>query len=528
MAHHYHYYNDDNAITSADLLRMGINHFLYLFQDFSDTFNKSVNGLVTMVESSVQNLTNNTVKGFQLSSANYGPPAGRCPNRWGGFRILLNRDSSSTLVALDNEVLSKTVGNIHGTGFFGLADPTSLVRPPIGEWDVTEVLTCGINLWDREFSDPVSTFGKEMQVTGDNGGVNSFIHFLVGYSPYTLEYVFAGPPETNTDVDHPEQDDNFSILQYRKNPGESIIHHALAVPGNMWCLESALIQKNSRLVFEGGGIDGTSAKALTVASYQSLDIAHTTPVVVARISPPPASRKELLPKVDSYLLRNSELQCFVYKVPYLSNLVYPSELYEKLTNFARAYPDDKFNATSMLFATQLWTDLVEHPTKMVEAFMAGVRNPPELPHIPVGIFVAYFEAWLKVNEHLQCIQYDHPLRVISRMYQRDIQADDLTFQVKRHILDDEEIRALTLRAGSRCPPLPVATRVAYLPFLMNGTTMAQPQDLNDHAPFSPTEQAMIGMPRISVLGLLSLHSQQGHKPIIAVPEAIDRLSFYGL
>ncbi|KAH7127570.1 hypothetical protein EDB81DRAFT_907913 [Dactylonectria macrodidyma] len=133
--------------------------------------------------------------------------------------------------------------------------------------------------------------------------------------------------------------------------------------------------------------------------------------------------------VDSYLLRNDQLHCFVYKVPYMSNLVYPLELYNKLTEFARAHPDNEFNAVAMLFAVQLWTDLAEHPTQMAEAFMAGVTNSPDLSHIPVRIFVTYFEAWFKVHEHLRYIQYSHPLRVMSRMYQRDIQAGALTFTV---------------------------------------------------------------------------------------------------
>ncbi|KPM39183.1 hypothetical protein AK830_g7394 [Neonectria ditissima] len=168
------------------------------------------------------------------------------PHRWKGFRVLLKEHNSSMFIAQDDEVLSQTIGKIHGTGYFGPADPNSSVRPPIGEWIVTEVLTRGINLWDREFFAPEGTFGQKMHARMGNGSPNPSVHFLVGYSPYTLEHVFAGPPRTNTNVANLQPDDTLSILQYRKNPGETILgsktilHHALSVPGNMWCLKVVL------------------------------------------------------------------------------------------------------------------------------------------------------------------------------------------------------------------------------------------------------------------------------------------------
>lgn len=86
----------------------------------------------------------------------------------------------------------------------------------------------------------------------------------------------------------------------------------------------------------------------------------------------------------------------------------------------------------------------------------------------------------------------------------DITTDSDAFSTRMRILDEEAIRALAVQGVSRRVEFPVTTRVDYFPILMNGTSMAAPQDLL-YPPFSPTEQALIGMPSISILGLSSLH-----------------------
>lgn len=211
----------------------------------------------------------------------------------------------------------------------------------------------------------------------------------------------------------------------------------------------------------------------------------------------------------------------------MSNMAYPPELYENLTKFARAHVQDKFNAVAMLFALQLWVDIVEHPTRMAE-YMPNKREDIPIPHVPLSIFLVYFESWLKAHEDLRCLQYIHPCRVMNSMYISDLEADSTAFLVHQHIIDEDNIRGLVLRAAARRAELPVQTRVDYYPFLMNGTSMAAPQDFNQRPPYSPTEQALIGMPSIQILGLPSFHPQPGHKRQIALPQAIARLSFHGL
>lgn len=301
-------------------------------------------------------------------------------SRWGGFRLIQNvADNSAELVADDDEVLNKTVGNLHGTGYFERALAGASERQLSGDWVVTEVLARGTNL-----------------------------------------------------------------------------------------------------------------------------------------------------EVEPHILRRGELNFFVYKVPYMSNMDYPPELYENLAHFAKEHYRDKFNGTAMLFAVQLWVDIVDRPDRMVEPFSAHNPEAPELPHVSLAVFLVYFETWLKFHEHLRCIQYIHPFRVMNTMFLRDIATDSDAFTTRMHILDEEAIRVLVLQGVSRRAEFPVTTRVEYFPFLMNGTSMAAPQDFQAYQPFSPTEQVLIGMPSISILGLPSLHRQEGHARLVAMPASIARLSFHGL
>ncbi|KAH7127571.1 hypothetical protein EDB81DRAFT_889366 [Dactylonectria macrodidyma] len=131
-----------------------------------------------------------------------------------GFRVVINQDNSAKLVADDDEVLSHTVGNLHGTGYFDTPDPTSNIHQPSGNWVVTETLTRGINLWHRQFFKPDGAFGEKCRLLETTGISRVSIIFLLTTrrTPWN---------------------DNCSVLQYRKNPGETIlgsktiIHHAL-------------------------------------------------------------------------------------------------------------------------------------------------------------------------------------------------------------------------------------------------------------------------------------------------------------
>ncbi|KAJ3525320.1 hypothetical protein NM208_g11693 [Fusarium decemcellulare] len=142
----------------------------------------------------------------------------------------------------------------------------------------------------------------------------------------------------------------------------------------------------------------------------------------------------------------------------------------------------------MLFAEQLWVDITGDADQMMEPFTATNQASRELPYVSLVQFLMYFEAWLKLHEHLKCIQYIHPLRAIKRMYEADITVGAGAFTIQQNAIDEVEVRRLVLKATSQCPELRVGSRVDYFPFMMNGTgtAMPHPQDFRTCPPLSPT------------------------------------------
>ncbi|KAK7421623.1 hypothetical protein QQX98_002090 [Neonectria punicea] len=394
--------------------------------------------------------------------------------RWWGFRVIIDpEEKESKLVVDDDEVLSQTVGRIHGPGFFG---SNGL---PVGNWILTEVLARGTHLWDRTVFDAQGPLATKMQAVdfepGTNNDDGTFCLFA-GYSPYVLGFVFAFPPERNVNLDEVRYDDSVTTLQLRKSPSEAIVgvntilHHALTIPKNFAAFKKLLITKDWQVTFAGGDIDSERAQDLAVQSWCSLQQGHA-PVVIARVQPRLASTipnngmpslitredpnmawaptnrvwGEVLPKAQRNMFgRQGSRAGFAHKVPYMSNLTYPPELYRKLTEFAREYPYDKFNAKAMLFAVQLWVDITSHPKRMTEDF---AKNQNDVPEVYLAVFLVYYEAWLKTHEYLQCIQYVHPFRAMRKMHLQDLAASGgggEVFCVKHTVLKEADIRVLAL------------------------------------------------------------------------------------
>ncbi|KAJ3530244.1 hypothetical protein NM208_g9410 [Fusarium decemcellulare] len=481
-------------------------------------------------------------------------------SRWQGFRNILNADGTAQLIANDEEVLAKTVGSLHGKNYFhNEPQNEALHGKPKGTWVVTEVLARGTHLWDPDLFNPSGPFNATQISNMNNSSSSSFAPLLIGYSLHTLEFVFA--TTLIHTIANAVFDDSLTTLQFHTVPIYSAIgpqaivpHHSMTIPGNVAAFKKFFIRKDWERAFDGGDIGVDRAKELATQSRVSLNEGGF-PIVVARINPCSPSQipnngrpnldayedmasepgpqaqnatnrrwKERLPEVKRFLLPHGRINGFVYKVPYMSNMRYPSELYEQLTKFARAHPHDKLNASAMLFAVQLWVDIMEHADRMLEPF--AKKDQAKLPHVPLADFLIYFEPWLKVHEHLRCIQYTHPFRTMKRMFLADLYINDEIFTVKRTIIDEGKIRDMVLTVAAECQALPVEKRVDYFPFMMNGSAMAHPQDFR--SPLSPTEQALIGMPDIRVLGLPSLHRQKGEKRLIAMPEPIARLGFNGI
>ncbi|KAJ4263505.1 hypothetical protein NW762_006324 [Fusarium torreyae] len=466
--------------------------------------------------------------------------------QWSGVRTILG-ETGALLKTDNNEIIAETVGNLHGTGYFDAA------KKPIGKWVITEVLARGTHLWDKETFDfsPEGPYGIRMQVPNlkHAAGYETSFCVLVGYSPYTLEPVFAWEPKTHEGI--PGHDnDSLSLLQFQQGIRSTdlsfgtILHHSLTISGNLRALKRLLIQKHWQHAFDGGDISVDEAKALIEKSRQSLHQGDA-PVVVTRIKPATTAEapnhrsyrhefpqqgnrpyEEVLPLVKKHLLYHPGISCFMYEAPYISNMVYPPELYEKLAKFARAHPFDKFNATAMLFAAQLWVDITEHPTFKLEEFAQSANRG--LTPISLSVFLVYFEHWLKIHEYFQCLSFIHPFRLMREMFMKDLFASTQTFVINESIIDPEEIRDLVHKVKPQHPEILVEERVYLFPFMMNGTNMTHPHDLLHISRLSPTEQALIGMPDLRVLGLPSFHRRPNHKRVIAMPEPIAQLSFHGI
>ncbi|KAH7269126.1 uncharacterized protein BKA55DRAFT_547889 [Fusarium redolens] len=377
------------------------------------------------------------------------------------------------------------------------------------------------------------------------------VRLLVGYSAYTLEPVLASAAATALEMDVHVDDLSGLELEVASegtlSAFEAILHHSLTVPGNLRAVKHLLIKRNWEEAFAEGDVTVEHAKNLAQESAQSLYHGHS-PVVVGRIKPPttvqvpchkmpnleqcvnpdqlhgPKNRRfrEILPNIIQHHYFNFATSTFMYQAPYMSNTRYPSRLYLDLAGFAKAHPLEKLNATAMLFAARLWVDIVDSPTKCKETY---AREP--VPEVSLAVFLIYFEHWLKAHEHLQCIAYIHPFRLIQRIYANDIltQGGSRDLLIDESEIDSDRVRDLVYEAEATDPNFPIDECVDLYPFMVNGTKMVQPQCLNERFRLSPTEQALLGMPDLRILSHPSLPTTDSVDIQIAMPEAITRINF---
>ncbi|KAF5628918.1 hypothetical protein F52700_8011 [Fusarium sp. NRRL 52700] len=466
---------------------------------------------------------------------------------WRGARILIEEKNAS-LTSGQGDVIAKTIGKLDGGGYFYNN------QQPKGEWTFVKVFNRGTVLWDKDNFCPGESAEQSMHVhyceeSYDYGAPR---RFFVGYSAYTLEPVLAS---VNLETFYIQEDikvEDLSGLRLETisegflEEREVILHHSLTVPGNLRALKLLLLEKDWSKAFYGGDLTVEAAKDLAFQSARSLYHGRA-PVTLARIQPAtsiqiPSHKKpdlqrsvipdqpygpenlqlqEVLPRAGSIWF--NEHQGFVYKAPYMSNMRYPKRLYHELATFAKAHSYDKFNATAMLFAVQLWCDIEEHPDKMVEEC---VEEP--LPSVSLAAFIVYFEHWLKIHEYLQCLSFIHPFRLIHLLYWNDIlrpfnNAD--AFNVKKNAIDSQRVRHLVQDAKAMDPKFSVEERVDLYPFMISGSKMVCPQDMPNRFRLYETRQAMVGMPDLRVLGSPSYFTKDSETIEIRMPEPIARITF---
>ncbi|KAF4439111.1 hypothetical protein F53441_12662 [Fusarium austroafricanum] len=465
------------------------------------------------------------------------------------FRIVIDGKEAKLEDGESYNALAETVGKFHGGGYFHRN------QNPKGDWTVAKVVARGTRLWANDTFDPRDQLGLRMHgyYPGNGNGKETPRFLFVGYSIYTLEPVLASSQSFDIDLDTDVLGD--LQLDVRSEgtitENEFFPHHALTVPGNIVALKKLLVPKNWDTAFAGGDLTVDQAKDLAFESCRSLYLGDA-PIAVTRIKPASIDRapnhkeanperfvypeqraspynrqlKDVLPRAKHHLFLARHAKGFVYKAPYMSNMAYPCELYQELASFARThthyYVYEKFNATAMLFAVQLWVDIEQHPTKMQESY---VREP--LPSVSLTVFVVYFEHWLKVHEHLQCINYIHPYRFIQRMFINDSLAMDTKAFLIHDELDSARLREYVLDVKARNHELSAHERVHLFPFMIS-TTMVHPQDLDDMYRLSRTQLAMVGMPDLRVLGLPflpSIYSPDRDILEIAIPKPIAQVTF---
>ncbi|KAG5743086.1 hypothetical protein H9Q70_014203 [Fusarium xylarioides] len=467
----------------------------------------------------------------------------REPPPWRGARTIIQGRKAS-LVSEEGAVIANTVGNLHGGGYFN-GD-----RQPTGDWMITSILARGTLLWDKDYFQPLEHRYQSMHehYSEESGDCSTPQRLLVGYSAYTLEPVLASADEArlnrNSDVDDLSGLELEAPSEGILSPCEVILHHSLTVPGNLRALKRLLIEKSWEIAFADGDITVEDAKYLALDSARSL-FHGKAPAVVARIKPVtiaqvpyqktpnleecvkssrphgPGNRRfrEILPIILPHLHINYEHATFLYNAPYISNMRYPPRLYSDLASFADAHPNDKFNATAMLLATQLWVIIVDSPTKLLEPH---VKEP--VPDVSLAVFLVYFEHWLKVHD--QCIAFAHPFRVIQLMYTNDtLTIDDRPFVVDESAIDSGRVRDLTYQATAIDPNILVEQCMDLFPFMINGTKMVLPHNASQYFRLPPTELAFLGTPDLRILSFPSLSTTDSVKIEIAMPSDIYQVTF---
>ncbi|KAF9766097.1 hypothetical protein IL306_001527 [Fusarium sp. DS 682] len=466
------------------------------------------------------------------------------PPSWRGARVVIKNKKAKLM--LDNgDAIAKTVGKLHGSGYF---DRNKL---PKGDWVVAEVTARGSHLWDSHDMGPTPEEVSN-QIYGPSGQINDEnpLRLLVGYTAFTLKPVFATSYSLEEDGD--EVDQTLSGFQLESGPGlriphtKVIPHHSILVCGNIMALASLLMHSDWEEGFKNGNLDVNEAKALVVQSCYTVHNGES-PIVLADTQPPITSRvpnhkvpipserlipdqprgpsnpqlRQILPNAAEFLFCDSRSRGFVYKAPYMSNLTYPPQLYEELAKFGMERRYDKLNATAMLFAVQLWVDITAHPTKMREAF-----TTLEVPSVSLPVFLVYFEHWLKIHEYYRCLQYAHPFCLTHNMYIKDQCQNNYIFGIDEAAIDSEQVRSYVGMAMARYGAIPTGERVDLYPFMMSGTAMVHPKDIPQIPRLTPTQQALIGMPNLRVLGLPSYDRQKAHCRDIAMPADIAHLCFH--
>ncbi|RSM16380.1 hypothetical protein CEP52_000062 [Fusarium oligoseptatum] len=371
--------------------------------------------------------------------------------RWSGTRIIIDAESGSACLKVDDRYeLAETVSSLKFTTHFASARTQEERHEAVADdwltfddganFDEDAESTTDKPSKFQEMMSPVLAYKEDGKFHENSARPGAF---FVGYSMYNLTPVIlrAAPAGTAPSI---VSDDLSMGCQLEQVPGgcidstEVILTAPAAVPGNISAMKTALkADGNFCDAFEGcsarsiyrqleaswtslsksrhphvvqrtalfrSGIDGPR-HALSVCQPKEPD-GLLDPTRQQSVTNPPKSH--MLPDAQLVLLKGSRRQPgFLYKAPYMANLLYPSLLLDELQQFSSAHPNDSLPMKSMLFAVQLWCDIKAHPRLQKEAFLVGGR---EIRDVSVDEFILGFEHWLRHHEEKQLLEYIHPFR----------------------------------------------------------------------------------------------------------------------
>lgn len=499
-----------------------------------------------------------------------------------GLRLVHDRPTRQQfLLNAQTEALTETIGRAKGGGTLEAVQTRIgipvLVPTQSAQWVVFEVLARGTHLWDLE---PYARGGiawNKMTVEGaamvpDDKAIKCF---FVGWTMGQLQPVFAHRPSATRNPsgtrsrranrEPPPLEDGWKGIDFKnvnsaRIGNGAILHHSIAVQDNMRHIKAVLAMKtdeealerefsNSDYDFQDGLLGETLAQ-LSAQNCADLNagiapqpFAFIAPVLSTQLAinanldsltlpnAPEGPRNRILrdrlPTAAPYLRRgHNEPASFIYQAPCMSNMAYPDELYDELRAFARKHTGDKLNATALLFATQLWVDIVEDEDFQIEPLFRAKNNP--VPFVPLAVFLLYFEHWVKVHSLFGLLEFGHPFRVTSQMYRTDVAHDANAFHINPEDIDERQIRTLVAQAAAIEPNIPASTRVGLFPFLLSSSPVLPPQDIEGFVLPNRVTMALIGFPSIWILGLPSTHRQPNSRRLIAAPKIIADLSFHGI
>ncbi|UPK98772.1 hypothetical protein LCI18_009707 [Fusarium solani-melongenae] len=386
--------------------------------------------------------------------------------------------------------------------------------------------------------------------------------FFVGYSMYNLTPALlrAAPAEARPYL---VSDDLSRGCQLERVPGgriestEVILTAPAAVPGNISAMKAAM-ETDGTLCDAFEGSSSQSAYGQLEASWNSLfyrrhpHIVQRTPLYKSGmdgprhplsvcqlkeanglfdptrqqlVSNPPKSR--MIPDAQSFLFRGEARRPgFLYKAPYMANLVYPSALLYKLRHFSSSHPHDSISTRSMLFAVQLWCDIRAHPKLQREAFLTEFQGV-KIQNVSVDRSILGFEHWLRHHEEKQLLECIHPFRFMRVFFSRDSHSSDGSYPAEKATLDAEEIKDLVARVKAKSSTLPPSARFVVFPASMPGSKIPWATDMLPFTPPSATEMALINFDNIYSCGLPSYEYTDRKLIRIAMPKIVADGRFSG-